>query len=98
MQSAKRKPEMRYRSARWHTKERDDVIIQRWAEACSEKYNDCLGCPYTKECQDLMDRLISCMDVPKAGHRVRMRSDLDWPATDTAGWKQTRESAKDNKE
>ena len=52
------------RWSRWYRNKLDDMIIQRWAEACRDRHNDCLNCPFLKECQDLMDRLISCMDVP----------------------------------
>ena len=55
--------EKQVRSSRWYQKKLDDVIIQRWAEACSEKHNDCLNCPFLEDCQDLIDRLIACMDV-----------------------------------
>jgi len=51
------------RWSKWYRNKTDDTIIQRWAEACSDRYNDCLNCPFLKECQDLMDRLIACMEV-----------------------------------
>jgi hypothetical protein len=51
------------RWSRWSPKKLDDVVIQRWAEACSDKHNDCLNCPFLEECQDLIDRLIACMGV-----------------------------------
>ena len=44
--------------ATWHPKEYDDVIIERWTKACSEIHNDCYGCPFEEDCQDLVDRLI----------------------------------------
>jgi hypothetical protein len=52
------------RWSRWQPKRLDDVIIARWAEACSDRHNDCLDCPFLKQCQDLIDRLIACMDPP----------------------------------
>jgi len=51
------------RWSRWYSKKLDKVIIQRWAEACSDRHNDCLNCPFLEECQDLIDRLLACMDV-----------------------------------
>ena len=51
------------RWSRWYRNKLDDMIIQRWAEACSDRHNNCLNCPLLEECQDLMDRLIACMDV-----------------------------------
>jgi len=51
------------RWSRWYRNKLDDMIIQRWAEACSDRHNDCLNCPLLHDCQDLMDRLIACMDV-----------------------------------
>ncbi len=69
MQSSRRKPEVPHRVARWYPKKKDDIIFQRWAEACSERHNDCLSCPFVQDCQDLVDRLINCMDVPPPGHR-----------------------------
>ena len=75
MQTAKARQTVHRRSARWYPKRNDDMIIQRWAEACSEKHKDCLDCPYLRECQDLVDRLISCMDVQKPGHRETVDRD-----------------------
>ena len=51
------------RWSKWYRNKLDDMIIQRWAEACSDRYNNCLNCSFLEECQDLMDRLIACMDV-----------------------------------
>jgi hypothetical protein len=51
------------RWSRWYRNKLDDMIIQRWAEACSDRHNDCLNCSFLEECQDLIDRLIACMDV-----------------------------------
>jgi hypothetical protein len=59
----------RARWPRWYPKKLDDMIIARWAEACSERHNDCCSCPFLEKCQDLMDRLIACMDVKPTGHR-----------------------------
>ena len=64
-----KKPRAQHRITRWYPKKRDDVIIERWAEACSERHNSCRKCPHTEECQDLVDRLIACMDVRPSGHR-----------------------------
>ena len=69
MQSTRRRTVGRSKCVRWCPKEGDDGIIQRWAEACSEMHNVCLGCPHFEGCQDLVDRLISCMDVQSPGHR-----------------------------
>ncbi|MCX5998758.1 MAG: hypothetical protein NTU41_03990 [Chloroflexi bacterium] len=64
---------------RWYPKQEDDVIIQRWTEACSERHNDCLGCEFVQGCEDVVDRLIACMDVLPTGHRetVTKREDAD---------------------
>ena len=69
MQAIRQKSKVHYKVHRWYPKEKDDAIFQVWAEACSEKHNDCLGCPLLKDCQDLVDRLINCMDMPAPGHR-----------------------------
>lgn len=62
----KRRTEQR-RWSRWYPKKRDDVIIERWALACSMLNRDCRDCEYVEECQDLADRLIGCMSVPGTG-------------------------------
>ncbi|RLC92038.1 MAG: hypothetical protein DRI39_08985 [Chloroflexi bacterium] len=69
MDASRRKCRVPHRSSRWYPKKVDDVIIQRWAEACSQKHDGCRDCPYVEECQDLVDRLIACMDVQPPGHR-----------------------------
>jgi hypothetical protein len=69
MESAHRKRGAPHRSTRWYPKKVDDVIIQRWAEACSQKHDSCRDCPLHKDCEDLVDRLIACMDVRPPGHR-----------------------------
>jgi hypothetical protein len=65
VESTKQRQQIRkqVRWSRWYPKKLDDVIIYRWAEACSDRHNDCLKCPFLEECQDLIDRLIACMDV-----------------------------------
>jgi hypothetical protein len=65
MESAKGGQEIQkqVRWSRWYRNKLDDMIIQRWAEACSDRHNDCLNCPFMEECQNLIDRLIACMDV-----------------------------------
>ena len=65
MESTKGRPETQkqVRRSRWYPKKLDDVIIQHWTEACSDRHNDCLNCPFVEECQDLIDRLIACMGI-----------------------------------
>lgn len=57
------------RWSRWYPKKLDDVIIARWAEACSERHDNCCSCQFLQECEDLIDRLIACMDVGPTSHR-----------------------------
>ena len=74
MESGKGRDEIKkhVRWSRWYAKKLDDVIIQRWAEACSDRHNDCLRCALLEQCQDLIDRLIGCMDVAPARLREMM--------------------------
>src|SRR5512136_570735 len=65
----------RRRSARWQVKKHDDTLIERWARACSREHGDCRGCEFTENCQDLADRLISCMAVPLTGQWKQARYD-----------------------
>ena len=68
MESSKGRHEMEKHVgwSRWYAKRLGDVIIQRWAEACSDRHNDCLRCALLEQCQDLIARLIACMDVAPA--------------------------------
>ena len=63
MQPTKGQPEMQRKVGKWYSKEHDDMIIQRWAEACSEMHNGCRDCQFQEDCQDLMDRLIAHMYI-----------------------------------
>jgi len=72
MQSTRQRLSRRRRCVRWYPKQGDNEIIQRWADACSEIHNGCLGCPFMDDCEDLVDRLIQCMEVPSPGHRVTL--------------------------
>lgn len=65
----------RRRSARWQVKKYDDTLIERWARACSREHGDCLGCEFAESCQDLADRLITCMAVPLTGQWKQARYD-----------------------
>jgi hypothetical protein len=67
--SKRRSERERRRWSRWYPKKRDDMIIERWAQACSRLNRDCLGCEYADECQDLADRLIGCMSVQGTASR-----------------------------
>ncbi|MDM7999888.1 MAG: hypothetical protein QUS33_07805 [Dehalococcoidia bacterium] len=55
------------RSVRWHVKKHDDILIERWALACSREHGNCRDCEFIENCQDLADRLIGCMGVPLTG-------------------------------
>lgn len=75
VQSKKRSEQKRW--SRWYPKKRDDVIIDRWAQACSMLNRECRDCEYVEECQDLADRLIGCMSVPgTAGNRQKEKKVL----------------------
>ncbi len=68
-----RKTHGQRRWTRWYPKKRDDSIIARWADACSRNHSDCGDCELRPDCEDLADRLISCMAVPSPlgpGNRV----------------------------
>lgn len=82
MQSTRRRTIARGKCVRWYPKEGDDEVIQRWAEACSEMHNVCLGCLCLEDCQDLVDRLISCMDVQSPGHWETVERDQPEPPSD----------------
>ena len=69
MQSSRTRQGEDHRVTKWYPKQEDDAIIQRWTEACSEKHNDCLGCEFVQGCEDVVDRLIACMDILPTGHR-----------------------------
>ena len=71
MQSKRRLERERRRWSRWYPKKRDDMIIERWAQACSRLNRECLGCEYAEECQDLADRLIGCMNIQGATGRTQ---------------------------
>ena len=58
-----------HRVTRWYPKKDDDMIIERWADACSEKHESCRNCTFLEGCQDLVDRLIACMDVRPPRYR-----------------------------
>lgn len=58
-----RKIQERARWSRWYPRKTDSIIIGYWAEACSDKHNNCLNCIFLEECQDLVDRLTECIDV-----------------------------------
>ena len=51
------------RGVKWYPKRHDDLLIERWALACSAIHNDCHACNFHNQCQDLADRLIGCIDV-----------------------------------
>jgi len=53
----------RRRGATWYPKRHDDLVIERWALACSAIHSDCHACNFHNQCQDLADRLIGCIDV-----------------------------------
>jgi len=57
------RPGSQHRVTRWYPKKEDDTIIGRWADACSQIHESCRYCTFLEECQDLVDRLIACMDV-----------------------------------
>jgi hypothetical protein len=59
-----RKTQGQRRWTRWYPKKKDDNVIGLWADACSRAHNDCAGCTLKSDCEDLADRLISCMSVP----------------------------------
>ncbi|OGO02450.1 MAG: hypothetical protein A2Y72_00180 [Chloroflexi bacterium RBG_13_53_26] len=62
-QSTGEQPKPQRKGSRWYPKRLDDLIVERWARACSRSHNDCSGCQYEGDCQDLVDRLIACMYV-----------------------------------
>ena len=80
MQSSRPRRRADHRVTRWYPKQQDDVIIQRWTEACSEKHRDCLGCAFVDDCEDVVDRLIACMDVLPTGHREMVPKRDDPPS------------------
>lgn len=49
---------MRRRNIRYHGKAAS-AIIQRWVDACSDKNSDCRNCPFLRDCQDLVDKLVA---------------------------------------
>jgi len=67
--SSEERSKPQHRVTRWYPKKDDDMIIERWADACSEKHESCRNCTFLEGCQDLVDRLIACMDVRPPRHR-----------------------------
>ena len=64
-----------HRVTRWYPKMDDNMIIERWADACSQKHESCCNCTFLEGCQDLVDRLIACMDVRPPRHREVVAKD-----------------------
>ena len=74
MQATRERPDTQRRWSRWYPKKHDDLVIERWAQACSKINNDCRGCEFQDDCQDLADRLIGCMNVQSPASYKRKRA------------------------
>ena len=58
--SSEERAKPQHRVTRWYPKKDDDMIIERWADACSQKHESCRNCTFLEGCQDLVGK-IDCL-------------------------------------